>query len=297
VKGAGFELGGLEQGQHRFQRGLRNGVWRKHLAQQSDDFSICDQRAAARTRKGVSLGQRAQNHKVGPLREMSRECCLGGELNVRLIDHHQRVLRERGRDPQDRIGREEVPGRVIRRAEKNDLDPGRRTFEQRLLIEREALVRTQRHIHHLRSLDARGHGIHTEGGWADEHRVVLCTTKCADQKVDRIIAAACGKDRERRHAVEPRQALDENLRLAFWIAVETCARVIPRHTPGKLVRVQTREVRVPGGSLVGFEREDVRSDQRLHPAHTAIPSDARLAKVSPVFSASSTARRLATALA
>ena len=43
------------------------------------------------------------------------------------------------------------------------------------------------------ALDARGHGVHAEGGRADEHRVLAGAAVAADQQVDGLIAAAAGE--------------------------------------------------------------------------------------------------------
>src|SRR5208283_3816856 len=69
------------------------------------------------------------------------------------------------------------------------------------------------------------------------------------------------------HFIESREARNERSRLGLRIAVETGFGFVVDKTLRPLVGVQAREGGIPQRVFIRSERQDVRSDKRLEPAH------------------------------
>ncbi len=157
---------------------------------------------AADTRAGQrpGLGQRSQHAQVGMLAQQGRGAVGIGELQVGLVDDHQRAVGQRRRQPCDVGQRHQTAGRVVGRAHEDQLHRVRQARQHGVHVQREGLV--QRQALHRRALHARAHRIHAEGRRADGDGIHARPAERAHQQVDGLVAAATDQHLVLAHGVQ-----------------------------------------------------------------------------------------------
>ncbi len=267
------ERSGLELCQDRFDRRLRNGVRRNHLAEQSHYLRISEQGAATGAGQSMCLGKGPEHRQVRYLLQVARQAAACGELarkfDIGLVDDHDRSAGQLRRNAQDGLLVQEIAGGIVRRAQEQQLHLGRAALQHRRLIQRK--VWEQRYGDDFRALNARCHGVHAESRGAHHHRVASRAAERTNQQINSLVATAADEELVRPDAIQLGQSADQLVRLRLRVPVQTRFRLIAERSPRKLVRVQALQTRLPGGVFVGLERHDLGPSQFFHPTHQGDP--------------------------
>src|ERR1700730_18691967 len=157
----------------------------------------------------MCLRKRSEHCEVRVPRELRTKALALRELDVGLIHHHNSPVSERFREVQNGGLGEEVPGRIVGAAEEYEFDADRALLEHRIGVEREVLVRDERHGHHPGTLDAGSEGIQAIGRRADDDRVLTCAAESAHEEVDRLITSTANEERLWGYAVELSESLSQ----------------------------------------------------------------------------------------
>ena len=165
----------------------------------------------------------------------------------------------------------QVAGRIVGRAHIDESHGRCHCRQHRGQLQAVSGLGPQRHFDHCRALDPRGDRVHAKGGWGDQHRIAPTPRVAPGQKIDGLVASAAGEHRVGVHLVELRQPLGEFVRVRLGVAVEPCLARVQRRAPRQLVGVQAHQPRLPGGMLIGLQRQDLRPRDTGDPGHAAAP--------------------------
>ena len=119
--------------------------------------------------------------------------------------------------------------------------------EHGLDVERVTALAQQRHLAHRRALDARGHGVHAEGRWADDDVVDARAAEAAHHQIDGLVTAAARQQLRDIDAVKCGQPRRQLVRMRLGIAIEARQGAIGFRAPRQFVGMQPIEGRIPAG--------------------------------------------------
>ena len=182
--------------ERRLDGGLRERVGRDDAPRQLDELGMREQRADARARERMRLGQGAQHGEGREALEPGGEARAAGPFDVGLIDHDDGLAVERGAHRLDRLEVEcscrwdcwaSTGTRASWRA------PGGRAARSGSRPSRARAPSGTSTT--LGALDVRGHPVHAEGRRALQDRILSGAQINARQQVDGLVAAAAHQQR------------------------------------------------------------------------------------------------------
>ena len=164
--------------------------------------------------------------------ELAGQRSVTGKFYVGLIYRDERATGQCLQQLRDGRRLHGIAGGIVGAAQEHDARVGIAGREHRIGVEGEPLRDFQWDFTHGRTLDARGDGIHSERGRADDHVVDAGAAETAQQQVDGFIAAATRQQLIGTHAIQRRQALRQHMRVRLGVTVEAGDGAIGFRAPG-----------------------------------------------------------------